>query len=218
MRFRPQGRSILAGPRKPRPRTPGFFVLSRRTEIDESESAAEGRNAVLTTTSRTSRPSSTSAELSSRMLPSGIASRLGKYALASARCGETKAAYASATRNAISGIPRIASDHRPAARGAHKASTPKPIKKSPRTRFLKALDNAGMGCSPLRLQSVAELIRKPCNRRRDTFDAYQSVTGPFALNAGSALAGASWRANYGRTRGWGENACDLLQKRVISCS
>src|ERR1700730_8700261 len=41
--------------------------------------------------------------------------------------------------------------HRPAARGADKASTPKPIKKSPRTRLLKALENAGMGCSLLRL-------------------------------------------------------------------
>jgi hypothetical protein len=52
------------------------------------------------------------------------------------------AAYASAKLKAIKGIPRIASDHRPANRGANSANTPKVISARPARRplnFLKGI-------------------------------------------------------------------------------
>jgi hypothetical protein len=66
-----------------------------------------------------------------------------------------KAAYASATLSTISGIPRIASDHRPAATGVARAKAPSAIKRAPATRFLKTPPDCGIG-HPLPVDAIQE--------------------------------------------------------------
>jgi hypothetical protein len=66
-----------------------------------------------------------------------------------------KAAYASATLSTISGIPRIASDHRPAATGAARANAPSAINTTPATRFLQILPDCGIG-HPLPVDAIQE--------------------------------------------------------------
>ena len=53
--------------------------------------------------------------------------------------------YASTTLKTIRGMPRIASDQRPAAIGAARAKAPSAINRAPATRLLNIPDERGMG-------------------------------------------------------------------------
>jgi hypothetical protein len=55
----------------------------------------------------------------------------------------------------IRGMPRIASDHRPVAMGAARASTPSAINRAPATRFPKIPEGCGMSHS-LAVKAIQE--------------------------------------------------------------